>query len=83
MDDFAAQLSRLVAKEMRSANGDPVRTSEVLERLLHSAGFTITLMAGADKKLLSELTTASEAQLYEAVSSHSKFTELFGLARRP
>jgi hypothetical protein len=75
MTNYAEELSKLTAREMRAAAGDPERSSDVLERLLSSAAFTIALMSGTDKKLTNELVTGAEGYLVEETA---RFSRLFG-----
>lgn len=79
---FGDRLSALVAFEMACAHGNPERMAEILERLLHSVSFTISIMAAGDPKRTENLLTGAEAYLTERAVGFAKFGRLIEGARR-
>jgi len=82
MSNFTARLSALTSAEMAAARGDGERLATMFERLLHSAGFTIAMMADGDKKRMDELLTGAESYLYEAAAEHAPVGKLLGELNR-
>jgi hypothetical protein len=78
---FSDKLSALVAFEMSAAHGDPDRMAEVLERLLFSASFTISIMARGDAKTTENLITGAEAYLAEGAVGYARFGAFMNKAR--
>jgi len=76
MSDFTTKLSVLTSRELSEGKGDPDRMAEMFERLLNSAGFTIAMMAGGDKKAMDQLLAGAESYLYEAAASHAPMAKL-------
>lgn len=65
---FADKLAVLVSMEMADAHKDADRQAVVLERLLHSAAFTIGLMAKGSAETANNLLTGAESYLYDTAA---------------
>ena len=81
MSDFADRLSALVSKEMAEAHGDQERIGIIIERLIHSAAFTIAIAAEGNAKGMETLLHGADAYLYEAATDHAKVGQLMASAR--
>jgi hypothetical protein len=79
---FGDRLSGLCAIELAAAKGNPDRAAEMIERLLNSLAFTISIACGGDAKGMGEMLQGAEAYLYEAAADHQKVAgALEGLRR--
>lgn len=81
---FAEKLSALTSAEMRETHFAPdrmERMSEIIERLLFSAAFTIALAAKGDRSAMEKLLTGAESYLYESAAKLAPAGEI--LSREP
>lgn len=68
MPDFEDELATLARREFQAAKDDPERIAVMIERLMHTAGFTIAMGTDGDSKAMSTLLIGAEAHLNESAS---------------
>jgi hypothetical protein len=74
MGDFPGKLSALVALEMSEADADG--KALVLERLLHAAAFTISIIARGDAKTTDKLLMGADSYLTEMATGFAPFGKI-------
>ena len=72
--EFTKKLSALVSKELVEADADTI--GMVLERLLHSAAFTISIASKGNPKVIEDLAAGSDAYLIETAAYLAPFGKL-------
>lgn len=79
MSNFSTELAKLVANEMRAANGDPEKIADMTERLIASLAFTIAIGTRGNNAKASELLEGCIAHLTETLTAHGNVAAaLFG-----
>lgn len=78
--DFGEKLGALVAKE--AAGADPGKMAEILERLLHSAALTISLMSKGDAKAIDTLVAGAENYIAEEAAGLIPFGETMAVVSK-
>lgn len=76
MADFEDELATLARREFFAAKGDPERIAAMIERLMHTAGFTIAMATDGDAKAMSTLLIGAEAHLNECAADSALMAQL-------
>ena len=74
--DFALDLASLCHKEFMASRGDPERIANMVERLMHSAGYTIAMGTNGDTDAMQTLLIGAEAYLNESAAEHGESARL-------
>src|SRR5690242_7643195 len=70
--DFGDRLAALCAFELSQARGTPERLSAMIERLVNSLSFTVSIAAGGDPGRINRLLEGARNYLDEAAADHAK-----------
>lgn len=83
MGDFGDELASLCRREFMAAKGDHERVASMLERLMHSAGFTIAMATGGDTKSMSTFLIGAEALLNEYAAEQADMARFLAKVTKP
>lgn len=72
---FGDKLSGLCAMELCAAHGDADRIGEMIERLLNSLAFTVSMACHGNAEDSAEMLEGAVAYLYEAASGHARIAD--------
>ena len=79
MSDFAGTLSAIVAVEL--GKNDPEISGMVIERLLHSLAFSISMTCRGNREGMEEMITGAEHYLTETALGFEPFSEFMAKSR--
>lgn len=72
---FGDRLSGLCAMYLAAGHGNPEVSGEMIERLLNSLAFTISMACKGDAKAMDEMLEGAVSYLYESATKHGPVAE--------